>query len=102
MCTLHILAQNVSNMVLRQKRSEVWLYFTKNDNIRASCNMYRAVITSTEGNTSNMMKHLTTRHGITLHICKVFDTLLSDGGNFGGGACGDVTLACIQNLRALL
>jgi len=39
------------------------------------------------GNTSNMLKHLTTQHAITLHECKVFDTLLSDDGDSRGGAC---------------
>ena len=88
MCTLRILAQNVSNMALRQKCSKVWLYFTKKDNTRASCNTCRAVITSKGGNTSNMLKHLTTQHAITLHKCKVVDTLLSGGGNSCLGACG--------------
>ena len=88
MCTHRILAQNVSNMASRQKRSKVWLYFTKKDKTRASCNACRAVITSKGGNTSNMLKHLTTQHAITLYECKVFDTLLSDGGDSRGGAGG--------------
>jgi len=87
MCTLRILAQNVSNMAARQKRCKVWLYFTKKDNNRASCNTCRAK----GGNTSNMQKHLTTQHVITLHKCKVFDTLLSDGGDSRGGTASSVS-----------
>ena len=44
--------------------------------------------TSKGGNASNMLKHLTTQHAVTLHQCKVFHTLLSDGGNSRRGACG--------------
>ena len=77
--------QSVSNMASRQKRSSVWLYFTKKDNTRASCNTCIALITSKVENTSNMLKHLTTQHAITLHGCKV---LLSDGRNSSRWACG--------------
>jgi len=38
-----------------------------------------------------MLKHLTTQHGITLHEWKVFDTLLSDGGDSRGGACSSAS-----------
>jgi len=40
------------------------------------------------GNTSNMPKHLTTQHAITLHEYKVVDTLLSYSCNSRWGACG--------------
>ena len=72
-------------MASRQKHSKVWLYINKKDNTRASCNTCKALTTSKGGNTSNM---LATQHAITLHECKVFDTLLSDGGNSCGGASG--------------
>ena len=43
------------------------------------------------GNTSNMLKHLTAQHAITLLECKVFDTLLSDGGDSRGGTASSVS-----------
>lgn len=58
--------------------------------------MCRALITSKEVNTSNILKHLTTQsqHVITVHGCKVFDTLLSDRHNSRRGACGTATQCC--------
>ena len=49
------------------------------------------------GNTSNMLKHLTTQHAITLHKCKVF--LLSDGGDSRGGAGGTASSKVPGNVK---
>ncbi|KAK0154985.1 Zinc finger BED domain-containing protein 1 [Merluccius polli] len=62
----------------RNKRSKVWLHFTRKDDNRASCNACKVEISSAGGNTSNMQKHLRTQHGITLTECFVFDQLRND------------------------
>src|SRR4029434_10914112 len=65
-------------MVSRQRRSKVWLYFTRKDDHRATCNACKKSISSKGGNTNNMQKHLSTQHAITLQACHVFDALRSD------------------------
>lgn len=53
-------------------RSRVWLHFTKksqsgNDSHVAVCNECAAEIKNTDGNTTNMSKHLKRRHNIDIH-----------------------------------
>lgn len=59
----------------RQKRSKAWLHFTKKDGNHAALISLTIIISSKGGNTSNMLKHLSTRHGLKLQKCHVFDTL---------------------------
>lgn len=59
----------------RKKRSKVWLYFTKRDEYAAVCNQCKTVISCKGANTSNMQKHLSTKHGVKLQECHVFDRL---------------------------
>ena len=47
----------------RRKRSKVWLHFTKRDENAAVCNQCNAAISCKGANTSNMLKHLSTRGG---------------------------------------
>ena len=58
-------------MAQRQKRSKALLYLTRKD---TNCNVS---ISSKGGTTSNMQKHLATKHAIHLQDCRVFDTLLT-------------------------
>src|SRR4029434_3789019 len=57
------------NMASRQRHSKVWLYFTRIDDHRATCNACKMSISSKGGNTTNMQKHLSTQHAITLQEC---------------------------------
>lgn len=65
-------------MASRQRRSKVWLYFTRKDDHRATCNACKTSISSKGGNTTNMQKHLSTQHAITLQECHVFDALRTE------------------------
>ena len=47
----------------RRKRSKVWLHFTKRNANAAVCNQCNAAISCKGANTSNMLKHLSTRGG---------------------------------------
>ncbi|XP_033480950.2 E3 SUMO-protein ligase ZBED1-like isoform X1 [Epinephelus lanceolatus] len=60
----------------KAKRSKVWLHFTSKDADSAACNKCSKAILCKGGNTSNLIKHLTT-HGIFLKAeqCTVFDSL---------------------------
>ena len=69
-------------MAARQRRSKVWLYFTRGgDGDKASCNSCQRIIASKGGNTSNMQKHLATHHTIRLRECHVFDSLRQTSDN---------------------
>lgn len=65
-----------ANMSSRQKRSKVWLYFTRKDTNAVICNSCKSLMSAKGGTTSNMQKHLATQHAIHLQDCRVFDTLL--------------------------
>src|SRR4029434_2229078 len=65
-------------MASRQRRSKVRLYFTRKDDQRATCTACKTSISSKGGNTTNMQKHLSTQHSITLQESHVFDALRSD------------------------
>src|SRR4029434_8181001 len=65
-------------MASRQRCSKVWLYFTQKDDHRATCNACKTSLSSKGRNTTNMQKHLSTQHAITLQKCHVFDALRSD------------------------
>src|SRR4029434_9889347 len=67
-----------AKMASRQRHSKVWLYFTRTDDHRATCSACKTSISSKGGNTTNMQKHLSTQHAITLQECLVFDALRSD------------------------
>ena len=60
-------------MATRQKHSKAWLYFTRQNDNNATCNVCSKCISSTGGNTTNMMKHLKKQHGINLQECRVFN-----------------------------
>ena len=53
----------------RRNRSKAWLHFTKQDENSAMCNQCNAVISCKGANTSNMLKHLSTQHGIKYQEC---------------------------------
>ena len=55
--------QQGSSIMERRKRSKVWLHFTKRDENAAVCNQCNAAISCKGANTSNMLKHLSTRGG---------------------------------------
>ena len=59
----------------RRKRSIAWLHFTKQDAISAVCNQCNAVISCKGAVTSNMLKHLSTQHGIKYQGRHVYDRL---------------------------
>ncbi len=59
------------SVAAREKRSKVWAHVIKlSDSIR--CNICSSVIMNKVGNTSNIMKHLLTKHDIYLQQCAVF------------------------------
>src|SRR4029434_1556931 len=60
-------------MESRQRRSKVWLYFTRKDDHRATCNACKMSILSKGGNTTILQKHLSIQHAITLQECHVFE-----------------------------
>ena len=72
-----LLLQTAANMATRQKRSKVWLYFTRQNDNNATCNACKKSISSKGGNTTNMKKHLNTQHGLKLQECHVFDACSS-------------------------
>ncbi|KAJ8010116.1 hypothetical protein DPEC_G00071650 [Dallia pectoralis] len=63
-------------ILVTQKRSKVWLYFTRKDANAVICNSCKSLISAMGGTTSNMQKHLATQHAIRLQDCRVFDSLL--------------------------
>src|SRR4029434_2947838 len=65
-------------MASRQRRLKVWLYSTRKDDHRATSIACKTSILSTGGNSTNMQKHLSTQHAITLQECHVFDSIRSD------------------------
>src|SRR4029434_9854425 len=67
------LFQTAANMASRQRRSKVWLYFTRKDDHRATCNACKTSISSKGGNTTIKPKHLSIQHAITLQECRVFE-----------------------------
>ncbi|KAJ7990589.1 hypothetical protein DPEC_G00301970, partial [Dallia pectoralis] len=60
-------------ILVTQKRSKVWLYFTRKDANAVICNSCKSLISAKGGTTSNMQKHLATQHAIRLQDCRVFD-----------------------------
>ncbi|CAL8322512.1 unnamed protein product [Gadus morhua 'NCC'] len=58
-----------------RKRSQVWFHFTKRKENSAVCNQCNAIISCKGANTSNMLKHLSTKHGIKSQECHVFKSL---------------------------
>src|SRR4029434_4173449 len=60
-------------MASRQRRSEVWLYFTQKDNHRATCSSCKTSLSSKGGKTTIIPKHLSILHAITLQECRVFE-----------------------------
>ncbi|KAK0153099.1 hypothetical protein N1851_005233 [Merluccius polli] len=67
--------QGSSSIMERRRRSKVWLHFTKRDECTAVCNQCNAAISCKGANTSNMLKHLSTKHGIKYQDCHVFKSL---------------------------
>src|SRR4029434_1291557 len=65
--------ETAANMASRQRRSKVWLYFTRKDDHRATCNACQTSISSKGGKTTIMQKHLSILHAITLQECRVFE-----------------------------
>src|SRR4029434_9238184 len=65
-------------MASRQRRLKVWLYSTRKDDHRATSIACKTSILSTGGNSTNMQKHLSTQHAITLQKCHIFDALRID------------------------
>ncbi|KAJ8000088.1 hypothetical protein DPEC_G00201220, partial [Dallia pectoralis] len=63
-------------ILVTQKRSKVWLYFTRKDAHAVICNICKSLISAMGGTTSNMQKHLATQHANRLQDCRVFDSLL--------------------------
>ncbi|CAL8375385.1 unnamed protein product [Arctogadus glacialis] len=63
------------SIVESRKRSQVWLHFTKRNENSAVCNQCNAIISCKGANTSNMLKHLSTKHGIKSQECHVFKSL---------------------------
>ena len=60
------------SIVASRKQSQVWLHFTKRNDNSAVCNQCNAIISCKGTNTSNMLKHLSTKHGIKSQECHVF------------------------------
>src|SRR4029434_2252075 len=56
---------------------KVWLYFTRQNDTYATCNLCKKSISSKGGYSTNMQKHLSTQHGMTLQECHVFDACSS-------------------------
>src|SRR4029434_2386472 len=65
--------ETAANMESRQRRSKVWLYFTRKDDHRATCNACKMSILSKGGNTTILQKHLSIHHAITVQECHVFE-----------------------------
>ncbi len=61
-----------SIIAARVKRSKVWAHITKLSDTSVRCNMCSSVIVNKGGNTSNIMKHLLTKHNIYFKQCAVF------------------------------
>ena len=59
----------------RRRRSKAWLHFTRQDEISAVCNQCSAVISCKGAVTSNMLKHLSTQHGIKYQECHALHRL---------------------------
>ncbi len=62
----------VQSVAARVKRSKVWAHVTKLSNTSVRCNICSSVIVNKGGNTSNIMKHLLTKHNIYLKQCAAF------------------------------
>ncbi len=60
-----------ASVAARVKRSKVWAHVTKLSDTSVRCNICSSVIVNKGGNTSNIMKHLLTKH-IYLKQCAVF------------------------------
>ncbi len=63
-----------ANMSSRQKRSKVWLYFTRKDTNAVICNSCKSLMSAKGGTTSNMQKHLA--HTSTQFICRTVACLI--------------------------
>ncbi len=65
-CAVCVCMQSVA---ARVKRSKVWAHVTKLSDTSIRCNICSSVILNRGGNTSNIMKHLLTKHNIYLKQC---------------------------------
>ena len=70
--------QRSSHLIQRDGNREPVLVEKRKDDHRATCNACKMSISSKGGNTTNMQKHLSTQHAITLQKCHVFDALGND------------------------
>lgn len=61
-------------MAGRKKWSKAWLHFTKKDDNSASNNMCKMIMSDKGGNTSIILKHLSTQHRLKFEECHIFDT----------------------------
>jgi len=75
--------------VNKKKRSEVWNYFTKDENYKetkkAKCNHCGISYTCTDGSTSNLNKHIKNSHSGKIQevsIKDIFDTAIKKVKNF--------------------
>src|SRR4029434_6014399 len=65
--------ETAANIASRQRRSKVWLYFTRKDDHRATCNACKTSLSSKGRKTTITPKHLSILHAITLQECRVFE-----------------------------
>ena len=49
-------------MAEKKKRSKAWLHFTEKDDNSSSCIVCKMIISRMDGNTSDMLNHLSTQH----------------------------------------
>ena len=104
----NLLIQTPANMATRQKRSKVWLYFTRKNYNNATCNACKKSISSKGGNTTNMKKHLNTQHGMKLQECHVFDACSSAANvsalslTFQGKLLKVITTTCVKQFAFIV
>ena len=79
LCSLNVIYENKNVSFLHVSLCGVLTLTKVTGQTATRCNACKKIISSKGGN-SNMQKHLSTQHAITLQECHVFDVLQSDAG----------------------